>query len=140
MSNAELKELRTGWDHALWSDNPASLDLLAFSPIAETVASALLDDQLDPVVLGVSGRWSSGKTTALQLVRDELGRLDDEGSQVIVVSTDPWRYDTATGIKESLISEVLTTIEGELSGDAAEGGKAKKLFTRLVKRVIETRT
>ena len=39
----------------LWSDNPASLDLLAFSPVAETVASALLDDQLDPVVLGVLG-------------------------------------------------------------------------------------
>ena len=135
MSNVDLNDLGTARDYALWSDNPASLDLLAFSPIAETVASALLDDQLDPVVLGVSGRWGSGKTTVLQLVREELGRLDDEGSQILVVSTDPWRYDPATGIKESLISEVLTTIEGEVTRDAAEGSTAKKLFTRLVKRV-----
>ena len=61
--------------------------------------------------------------------------MDDEGSQILVVSTDPWRYDPATGIKESLISEVLTTIEGEVTRDAAEGSTAKKLFTRLVKRV-----
>ncbi len=52
-------------DYALWSDNPSSLDLLAFSPVAETVAAALLDDHLDPVALGVSGRWGSGKTTVL---------------------------------------------------------------------------
>ena len=135
VSNADSNGLGTARDYALWSDNPASLDLLAFSPIAETVASALLDDQLDPVVLGVSGRWGSGKTTVLQLVREELGRLDDEGSKILVVSTDPWRYDPATGIKESLISEVLTALEGEVNGDAADGSAAKQLFTRLVKRV-----
>ena len=120
--------------YALWSDNPASLDLLAFSPVAETVASALLDDQLDPVVLGVSGRWGSGKTTVLQLVGAELAKLDDGASRILVVRTDPWRYDPATGVKESLISEVLSALEGEIDGNA-EGSNAKKLFKRLVKRV-----
>ena len=75
MSNVDLNDLGTARDYALWSDNPASLDLLAFSPIAETVASALLDDQLDPVVLGVSGRWGSGKTTVLQLVREDARQV-----------------------------------------------------------------
>ena len=122
-------------DYALWSDNPASLDLLAFSPVAETVASALLDDQLDPVVLGVSGRWGSGKTTVLQLVGAELTRLNSEDSRILVVSTDPWRYDPATGVKESLISEVLSALEGEIRGNDGEGNQAKKLFKRLVQRV-----
>ena len=53
---------RVPGSYALWSDNPSELDLLAFSAVAETVASALLDDHLDPLVLGVSGRWS-GCTT-----------------------------------------------------------------------------
>lgn len=135
VSNADSNGLGAARDYALWSDNPASIDLLAFSPIAETVADALLDDQLDPVVLGVSGRWGSGKTTVLRLVQEELGKLDDEDSKILVVSTDPWRYDPATGIKESLISEVLTALEGEVNGEVADGSTAKELFTRLVKRV-----
>ena len=135
MSSLDLNELGTAGNYALWSDNPASLDLLAFSPVAETVAAALLDDRLDPVVLGVSGRWGSGKTTVLQLVGAELAKLDDEGSKILVVYTDPWRYDPATGVKESLIAEVLSALEGEVDGKAAEGSNVKKLFKRLVRRV-----
>lgn len=121
--------------YALWSDNPSSLDLLAFSPVAETIASALLDDDLDPVVLGVSGRWGSGKTTVLQLVAAELSKLDGGDSRILIVRTDPWRYDPANGVKETLISEVLSVLEGELEGNAAEASNAKELFKRLVKRV-----
>ena len=135
MSILDLSDLGTAGDYALWSDNPASLDLLAFSPIAETVASALLDDQLDPVVLGVSGRWGSGKTTVLQLVGAELAKLNSEGLKILVISTDPWRYDPATGVKESLISEVLYALEGEVDRNSTEGSNTKKLFNRLVKRV-----
>ena len=135
VSSVDLNEPGHAENYALWSDNPASLDLLAFSPVAETVASALLDDQLDPVVLGVSGRWGSGKTTVLQLVGTELARLNDEGSEILVVPTDPWRYDPTTGVKESLIAEVLSALEGEVDGKAAEGSNAKKLFERLVRRV-----
>ena len=135
MSNLNMNELGAAGNYALWSDNPASLDLLAFSPVAETVASALLDDQLDPVVLGVSGRWGSGKTTVLQLVGAELTKLNTDDSRILVVSTDPWRYDPATGVKENLISEVLSALEGEISGNTGEASNAKKLFKRLVQRV-----
>ena len=135
MSTLDLNELGPVGNYALWSDNPASLDLLAFSPVAGTVASALLDDKLDPVVLGVSGRRGSGKTTVLQLVGAELAKFDDGDSRIPVVRTDPWRYDPATGVKESLISEVLSALEGEVDGNVAEESNAKKLFKRLVKRV-----
>ena len=135
MSSLDLNQSESRAGFSLWSDNPASVDLLAFSPVAETVASALLDDELDPVVLGVSGRWGSGKTTVLQLVRNELARLNSQQSKILVVSTDPWRYDPATGVKESLISEVLSALEGEVGEQSEEGNNAKKLLMRLVKRV-----
>ena len=122
-------------NYALWSDNPSYVDLLAFSPVAETVATALLDDLLDPVALGVSGRWGSGKTTVLNLVESALYSLNTDESKILVVATDPWRYDPSTGVKESLISEVLSTLEGEIHAKAAEGSKAKGLFKRLSQRV-----
>lgn len=59
---------------ALWSDDPARVDLLSFDAVAKTVADALLDEALAPVTLGLSGSWGSGKTTVLGLVAQELDR------------------------------------------------------------------
>ena len=81
------------------------------------------------------GQRGSGKTTVLQLVGAELAKLNNKGSQILVVPTDPWRYDPGTGVKESLISEVLSALKGEVDGNAAEESIAKKLFKRLVRRV-----
>lgn len=55
---------------SLWSDDPARIDLLSFDAVAQTVADALLDKALDPVALGLSGSWGSGKTTVLGLTHD----------------------------------------------------------------------
>lgn len=124
---------------ALWSDDPAPTDLLSFDAVAATIADALLDPALDPVALGLSGPWGSGKTTVLGLVEQELEDRADEDRKVLVIRTEPWRYDPATGAKESLISEVLDALAAEIdvSTTTVEGAKetAKKLVRRLAKRV-----
>lgn len=40
----------------LWSDEPSSIDFLAFGAVAETSVEAALDD-----ALGISGPWGIGK-------------------------------------------------------------------------------
>jgi predicted KAP-like P-loop ATPase len=77
----------------LWSDDPAEVDLLSFSAISETVVEALLDDELDPLAIGLSGSWGSGKTTVLRLIEQELNRASNSESTILVVPSDPWRYD-----------------------------------------------
>ena len=62
----------TGGHNALWSDEPAGRDLLSFMAVAETVADAVLDDTLDPIALGLSGSWGAGKTSVLELVKQEV--------------------------------------------------------------------
>jgi len=124
---------------ALWSDDPAKTDLLSFDAVAATIADALLDQALDPVALGLSGPWGSGKTTVLGLVESELGQRAEESAKVLVIKTDPWRYDPNTGAKESLIGEVLTALGKELkdSQSGTEDAKkaAKEMLGRLAKRV-----
>ncbi len=119
---------------SLWSDDPAKTDLLSFDAVAQTVADALLDDHLDPVALGISGSWGSGKTTVLGLVADELKLRTEVGQKVLVIQTDPWRYDPATGAKESLIAEVLTALAAEIAISDTKTDKAKSLLARLSKR------
>lgn len=125
----------------LWSDEPSKVDFLAARAIAETVSDAVLDDALDPLAIGLSGPWGSGKTTVLELIKADLdSRSDPENAKIITVRTDPWRYDPAVGAKESLIGEVLDAIAAELTErlkdvEESKGKKIKKLLKRLSDRV-----
>lgn len=120
----------------LWSDEPSTQDLLAFRAVAETVADALFDDDLDPVAIGLSGAWGSGKTSVLELVKAAiLERSGESQNQVLVIPTQPWRYDPAVGPKESLISEVLSALEGEFDTNDRLGKAGLDAFRSLVEKV-----
>lgn len=119
----------------LLSDDPSTTDLLSFDAVAQTVADALLDERLDPVALGLSGSWGSGKTTVLGLIETELKSRDTEDRQVLVIKTDPWRYDPTTGAKESLIAEVLAALGAEIANNATPSDTTKNLLIRLGKRI-----
>jgi hypothetical protein len=120
--------------HPLWSDEPSGRDLLSFDAVASTVVDVILDDKLDPIALGLSGSWGSGKTSVLELVQTAI-RLRTAGSEekVLVIATQPWRYDPAVGPKESLIAEVLEALESELQPGVQSS--ARQLFDKLVRRV-----
>src|SRR5260221_610155 len=120
----------------LWSDEPTKDDLLSFDAVAGTVVDAVLDDALDPVAIGVSGAWGSGKTTILRLIEADLaGQPLPEGQQVLVVPTDPWRYDPSVGAKETLIGEVLGALGSQIKETEGATGKARKLLAKLKNRV-----
>ena len=125
----------------LWSDEPSKIDFLAARAIAETVSDAVLDDALDPLAIGLSGPWGSGKTTVLELIKADLdSRSEPEAAKILTVRTDPWRYDPAVGAKESLIGEVLDAISAELTErlknvEESKGQKIKKLIKKLSDRV-----
>jgi hypothetical protein len=120
----------------LWSDDPATVDFLAAKAIAATVTDALLDNALDPLSLGLSGPWGSGKTTVLELVEADLAGRSTPESKVVVVRTDPWRYDPTVGAKESIIADVLEALEAELERVTPKvKTEAKSALRSLAKRV-----
>lgn len=120
----------------LWSDEPSAQDLLSFDAVAATVVDALFDDKLDPVALGLSGSWGSGKTSVLELVKADLQvRSEDGGTKILVVPVEPWRFDPSVGPKESLISAVLGAIADEVKDTEDAPDKARGILKTLVKRV-----
>ncbi len=126
----------------LWSDEPASTDLLAFGAVAETAVDAVLDDTLDPIALGISGPWGSGKSTVLKLIRAELESRYAVGEneantadRILVVETDPWRYDPDVGAKGTLILEVLNAVTTELEAGEGARGEVEGALKQLTKRV-----
>ena len=121
----------------LWSDEPSPVDLLAFGAIAETAVDAVLDDALDPIALGISGSWGSGKSTVLKLIQAELASrsvVNAEG-QILVVETDPWRYDPDVGAKATLILDVLNAFTGELQKNEGVTQHVEDALKKLANRV-----
>jgi hypothetical protein len=122
--------------YPLWSDEPATEDLLAFRAVAETAADAIFDDGLDPVAIGLSGAWGSGKTSVLELIKSEITeRSKDSDRRVLVIPTQPWLYDPAVGPKESLIAEVLGALSNEFNDEDPVGKAGLDAFKRLVRKV-----
>lgn len=120
----------------LWSDEPATTDLLAFKAVAHTAADALFDDNLDPVAIGLSGAWGSGKTSVLELIQTEIARRSEEtGQSVLLVSTQPWRYDPTVGPKESLIGEVLGALNGLFAVEDPAGKTVLDGLKKLARKV-----
>ncbi|MCJ1712504.1 KAP family NTPase [Clavibacter michiganensis subsp. phaseoli] len=124
----------------LWSDEPANTDLLAFRAVAETVADAIFDDALDPIAVGLSGAWGSGKTSVLELVVSEIdSRSASADGKVLVVPTQPWRYDPTVGPKESLIAEVLGALSSEFQATDPAAKTAIDTLKKLARKVNWTK-
>lgn len=124
--------------YPLFLDEPTDVDLLSFDAVAGTVVDALLDPRLDPIALGLSGSWGSGKTSVLRIIAKQLKPKHGEPVSRLVIETDPWRYDPQLGIKESLIGEILTAIEEALPEEGV-GAQSKALAKRLMKRIDWTK-
>ncbi|MEX3566344.1 KAP family P-loop NTPase fold protein [Micrococcus endophyticus] len=104
--------------------------------MAETAADAIFDDGLDPVAIGLSGAWGSGKTSVLELIKSEITeRSKDIDRKVLVIPTQPWLYDPAIGPKESLIAEVLGALGNEFNDEDPVGKAGLDAFKRLVRKV-----
>lgn len=85
----------------LWSDEPTAQNLLSFRAGASTVVDAVLDDNLDPIAIGLSGAWGSGRTSVLELDNAEAERRPaDAPTPVLVVPRHPWGYDPSVGPKD----------------------------------------
>lgn len=121
-------------NRSLILDEPSDIDLLAFDAVAGTIVEAVLNPDLDPIALGLSGTWGSGKTSVLRLIGSHLKPAEGETASTIVIETDPWRYDPQLGIKESLIGEILAAIDKTLP-EKGPGAKAKEAIKKLAKRI-----
>lgn len=95
-------------------------DRLGLSPFVKRLAAPILLSPLDrSLVIGLYGRWGSGKTSALQLLKQELEATQRfEGARgrryphARVISFTPWLY----GSVEALLSAFFDTLASGIGG------------------------
>ncbi|MBN1867910.1 hypothetical protein JW916_11520 [Candidatus Sumerlaeota bacterium] len=119
--------------YALLGDTPvpkkARGDLLRFRATARVLAGAAAET-VEPLTIGIFGEWGTGKTSLMQLVRDELLRDRHWKKEVAPVWFNAWQYEK----EEHLILPLLATIDRELQKSAwtqfADGAKKVRNLLR----------
>jgi hypothetical protein len=98
------------------SDRPikrAEHDQLDRLPLVENLARALVQEKTDThgtvvgrastgVVIGLTGRWGSGKSSVLNLLSEHFGKMDD----VVVATFNPWLVKDRDDLFRSFFSQL----------------------------------
>lgn len=114
----------------MWADNETSEDLLGFKVHADLLVDVIKDDKVLPVTIGVFGDWGSGKSSILQIVKDEFDKEDDKDS--LCIYFNGWTFEGYDDAKAALLNSILKELEdnkkisSEIKDTIKE--KAKKLW------------
>lgn len=112
-------------DRALASGD---VDRLDFAEVAERVAASLVDHASDAgIVIGLDGKWGSGKSSLLHLISIELEKLPDD-VRPTVIAFRPWLVGNRDALLASLFNQLVEGIAAvELSRGNASADRKRKL-------------
>ena len=119
----------------MWADNETSEDLLGFKVHADLLIDVINDDNVLPVTIGVFGDWGSGKSSILQIVKEELDRkVEGEfvHKETLCIYFNGWTFEGYDDAKAALLESILKELEHneKLSKNVIESvkEKAKKIW------------
>lgn len=97
------------------NDNPIQHpdeDLFGVDPFARMVARGISGQEApEGTVVAINGPWGGGKSSAVNLV---IHHLNDSGSQMEVVSFNPWWFAGSTAIGRAFLSTIGSALQRSL--------------------------
>lgn len=113
----------------MWNDVETSVDYLHFSVVAKSVAELIHESGDNPVSIGVTGSWGSGKSSMVKMIGKELDyeentvknkngdsqkRKNRETTEYIFLNFNAWMYQGYDDAKSALMHAVAEKLEQEL--------------------------
>lgn len=96
-------------------------DRLGFAAIAAAIAASLVkQSKVDGLVVGVEGRWGSGKSSLVNMMIDELRALE-LNTRPEIIEFKPWLIGDRDSLLLALFSELAAAVDSieEAAGSAA---------------------
>ena len=89
----------------MWNDIETTKDLLNFSVVARTAAQLIIDSGGEPISIGVSGSWGTGKSSLVKMIGKELKESGDYG-KFIFLDFNAWLYQGYDDARMALLQSV----------------------------------
>ena len=117
----------------MWPDNETEIDFLNFSSVADSVAEIVEQAQGQPVSIGISGAWGTGKSSLIKLTKASLRNLPrEEGCRKFVfVEFNAWLYQGYDDARAALMDVIAAKLENEAKGCERATDKVKALLERV---------
>lgn len=114
----------------MWNDVETTQDLLNFKVVADTAAQMIKDGNGQPVSIGVSGSWGTGKSSLVKMIGESIKSLDD-GNKFIFIDFNAWLYQGYDDARMALIQKVADRIMEEAESRETCIDKAKDFIKRI---------
>lgn len=97
----------------MWHDVETAKDLLNFSVVADTAAQLVLESAGQPVSIGISGNWGTGKSSMVKMIGASLSKADATNKKYIFLEFNAWLYQGYDDARMALLQSVADTLVAE---------------------------
>lgn len=112
----------------MWLDNASNIDMLFYSPYADTIVNFTKNTSLTPLTIGLYGSWGAGKSSLLQLIDQ---RIQSSGERVVCVSLNAWQFEGYEDAKIAIMESLINALKENKTFTEKAGEKIKGLLSRI---------
>ncbi|MDF7809325.1 P-loop NTPase fold protein [Pontiellaceae bacterium B12219] len=110
----------------MWTDYESQQDYLNYSEVVENISELIRLREMLPISIGVYGDWGSGKSTILELLRQDL--VEDD---FLIINYDAWLFQGFDDAKASMMEAITESVSSSIQDNETLVEKAGALLKRV---------
>lgn len=119
----------------MWNDVETTTDYLHFSVVSKTVADLIIESGDNPISIGISGSWGTGKSSMVKMIGKDLSEQSGD-DKYIFLEFNAWLYQGYEDAKYALLQSVTMKLTEEMKKQGIdEEDEVGKKFKKFLKRI-----
>ena len=90
----------------MWNDVETTKDLLNFTVVAKTAAQLVRESAGEPISIGISGSWGTGKSSLVKMIGNSLKEADTREKKYVFLEFNAWLYQGYDDARMALLQTV----------------------------------
>lgn len=115
----------------MWHDVETTEDLLNFTIVADTAAQLVQESAGQPLSIGVSGNWGTGKSSLVKMIGASLKKADADAGKYVILEFNAWLYQGYDDARMALLQSVADKLLAEAETRKTSVKKAAEFLKRV---------